>query len=159
MAIPDNIVIGSTGDFSALHREVLDKVGGLANLAELIDKDGDGSVDEGILLGAERTATTEVLAMVEPQSLVDLLPPYPRAWVLCASWLAVLNCWLSGAQGQAFPSRYQAEVDNVRQNILPLIRTGKAGNVDAGNKRSNNQSIIQVTHNSAFSLDRTRGLW
>ena len=150
MAIPETIVAD---------QDVIDCVGSLANLAQLLDKDGDGLVDADTLLAARRRATIEVLGMVENQSQIENLEaPYPRLWVLCAGWLAVLNVWLAGTQGQAFPVKYQAEVDNVRQKVLPLIRTGKAGNV-ADRQPGINQSMTQVTHNSAFTLDRTRGLW
>ena len=140
-------------------QDVINCVGSLSNLAQLLDKDGDGTVDASLLLACRKRAAIEVLASVEVQSVIeDIQAPYPRLWVLCSSWLAVLQVWLSGTQGQAFPEHYQREVDQVRTVHLPLVRQGKSGNV-APQGRANNQSITTVTHNSAFTLERMKGMY
>ncbi len=150
MAIPETLCVDE---------DVFNAAGGEANVAQLLDKDGDGKVDANLLLSARKQAAIEVLAAVEVGTQIDgVTAPYPRLWVFCSSWLAVLNVWLSGAQGQAFPSKYQAEVDQVRTVHLPLIRAGKTGAV-ATQGISLNQSMRHVTHNSPFTLERTKGLW
>lgn len=149
MPIPENI---------CTNEGVYYKAGGEANLAQLIDKDGDGRVDPGILLAAQTNATTEVLGHVEVQSLITIEAPYPRLWVLCAEWLAIRNCWMSGTQGQAFPEKFAEEVKNVRENLLPRILSGNMGNV-AERGTTAAQVLKLVDHNSAFTLERTKGLW
>jgi len=140
-------------------QDVFDCAGGEASVAQLIDKDGDGRVDAGLLLAARRRATTEVLGMVENQSeILGLQEPYPRLWVFAAGWLALRGVWVPGTGGQAFPKHFQEEVDNVRNNILPLIRRGLAGNV-AEKPPAINQTMTQVTHNSPWTLSGTKWMW
>jgi hypothetical protein len=158
MAIPDNIVAGTSGVLLTDHQGVLDKMGGPGNLAEL-QGTPDGQVDWQLLWRAERSATTEVFGQVEVQSQLDgLTAPYPRTWVLAAEWLTILYAWLGGSQGQGFPDKYQREIDNVRNNMLPLIRKGLAGNV-APQGTVDNQSVRQVPRLDGWTLRDTRGLW
>lgn len=141
------------------NQDVFGLIGGEHRVAQLIDENGDGRVDEGIILGARKNATTEVLMSAGVQHETQVPMPYPRAWVLCAAWLALKGCWVSGTQGQAFPAKYAEEVENVRQNLLPKLRAGDADPV-ADNGTSLSQSVISmVPHNSAFTLEKMKGLW
>ena len=98
-------------------------VGGTPQLAQLLDKDGDGIADADLVASIIARASGEVAAAVSNVSdIATFTAPYPDALVYAAANIAAFYAWTMGSGETAVPDGAKALHEDALRFLDQLAR-------------------------------------
>lgn len=122
-------------------------IGGVAQLAQLLDKNGDGLADADLVTAIIAHSSAEVLSAVYVQyAPTAVVVPYPDELVYLTATLSAYRAWGFGSSEIVVPDGAQKMADDARRT-LDLIRSRQRGIVGISTSPATNQDVVQPNVN------------
>lgn len=132
-------------------------VGGAAVLVQLLDKDGDGVADAGLVQNVIANACGDLDSAIQVRNLLPLVPPYPQAVISNAIKLGMYHAHLKGTGGQGVPPDIRQLYDQV-EVWMERIASGQRS-LGASPRATSDRSTGQVEVSSEVTRTTLKGFW
>jgi phage gp36-like protein len=138
-------------------------IGGAQQLAQLLDKDGDGIADASLVASIIGRSSAEVMAAVgNVLNIATMTPPYPDALVFHAAQIGAYYAWGQGSSEIVVPDAAMKMHEDSLRFLDQLARRERS--VGVANPPASVLEVKQIDVDNGGTLGRTtrdslRGFW